>query len=182
MPACPTCDLLCHPAIITGVVSKSDLVSGLYEGGFKLWECAIDMVQYLQKAYPGETDFNSGAQGQQCSSQEQTYRHNHTTNVEYLVDIHPRPIRKLRVADIGTSNGAQVPIELRFHLIYHGHNITLRLWSWSPWAVLCAGSFTRLLEDIYAVLWVYASFLAPSTSLEYCLIEGGCLCCFSRLE
>jgi protein-histidine N-methyltransferase len=26
---------------------NSDLVKGVYEGGFKTWECSIDMVQYL---------------------------------------------------------------------------------------------------------------------------------------
>mmetsp|Transcript_16053 Transcript_16053/g.31442 ORF Transcript_16053/g.31442 Transcript_16053/m.31442 type:complete len:301 (+) Transcript_16053:36-938(+) len=31
------------------LVKTSDLVSGVYEGGFKLWECAVDMVTYLQE-------------------------------------------------------------------------------------------------------------------------------------
>lgn len=26
---------------------NSDLIKGVYEGGFKTWECSIDMVQYL---------------------------------------------------------------------------------------------------------------------------------------
>ena len=27
---------------------KSDLISGVYEGGLKVWECTFDMVDYLQ--------------------------------------------------------------------------------------------------------------------------------------
>ncbi|KAL0476552.1 histidine protein methyltransferase [Acrasis kona] len=30
-----------------GDLKKTDLISGVYEGGFKLWECAVDLVQYL---------------------------------------------------------------------------------------------------------------------------------------
>lgn len=26
---------------------NTDLIKGVYEGGFKTWECSIDMVQYL---------------------------------------------------------------------------------------------------------------------------------------
>jgi 16S rRNA G527 N7-methylase RsmG len=28
-------------------LKRTDLISGVYEGGFKLWECSIDLVQYL---------------------------------------------------------------------------------------------------------------------------------------
>ena len=28
---------------------KSDLISGVYEGGLKVWECTFDMVDYLQQ-------------------------------------------------------------------------------------------------------------------------------------
>jgi predicted nicotinamide N-methyase len=28
-------------------LKKTDLITGVYEGGFKLWECSIDLVQYL---------------------------------------------------------------------------------------------------------------------------------------
>lgn len=28
-------------------LKHTDLISGVYEGGFKLWECSIDLVQYL---------------------------------------------------------------------------------------------------------------------------------------
>ena len=29
-------------------VSESDLVSGVYEGGLKVWECSFDLVDYIQ--------------------------------------------------------------------------------------------------------------------------------------
>lgn len=29
------------------LTGNSDLIKGVYEGGFKTWECSIDMVQYL---------------------------------------------------------------------------------------------------------------------------------------
>lgn len=32
---------------IAKITKTSDVVSGIYEGGFKLWECAIDLVQFL---------------------------------------------------------------------------------------------------------------------------------------
>jgi len=35
------------PAAIQTAIQKSDLVPGLYEGGFKLWECSIDLVDHL---------------------------------------------------------------------------------------------------------------------------------------
>lgn len=34
-------------ATVFELVEKSDLVKGVYEGGFKTWECSIDLVQYL---------------------------------------------------------------------------------------------------------------------------------------
>lgn len=30
-------------------LKKSDLISGVYEGGFKVWECAVDLVKYLNQ-------------------------------------------------------------------------------------------------------------------------------------
>ena len=30
-------------------LDKSDLVPGIYEGGFKLWECCIDLVKFLNE-------------------------------------------------------------------------------------------------------------------------------------
>src|SRR5690554_3960696 len=32
---------------VKAIVQKSDLEPGVYEGGFKLWECAIDLVSFL---------------------------------------------------------------------------------------------------------------------------------------
>ncbi len=29
------------------LVAKSDLVSGVYEGGLKVWECSFDLVDYI---------------------------------------------------------------------------------------------------------------------------------------
>jgi predicted nicotinamide N-methyase len=28
-------------------INETDLVSGLYEGGLKIWDCSIDLVNYL---------------------------------------------------------------------------------------------------------------------------------------
>jgi len=33
-----------------GITGTSDLVPGRYEGGFKLWECSVDLCQYLRTA------------------------------------------------------------------------------------------------------------------------------------
>ena len=32
---------------LAGLSSGDDLTPGVYEGGFKTWECAIDLAQYL---------------------------------------------------------------------------------------------------------------------------------------
>jgi hypothetical protein len=32
---------------IDDIVKKSDLQPAVYEGGFKLWECAIDLLNYF---------------------------------------------------------------------------------------------------------------------------------------
>jgi hypothetical protein len=32
---------------LTQIVQQSDLVAGVYEGGFKLWECAIDLLNFF---------------------------------------------------------------------------------------------------------------------------------------
>ncbi len=32
------------------LVRRSDLVGGVYEGGFKLWECATDLIVFLLEA------------------------------------------------------------------------------------------------------------------------------------
>lgn len=34
---------------------NSDLIKGVYEGGFKTWECSIDMVEYLSSLPKDET-------------------------------------------------------------------------------------------------------------------------------
>ena len=31
----------------TDEIIKSDLISGVYEGGLKVWECSFDLVDYL---------------------------------------------------------------------------------------------------------------------------------------
>eukprot|EP00128_Syssomonas_multiformis_P010940 Colp12_sorted_trinity150504_noHs@16377 len=33
--------------VVQAVSTNSDLVPGVYEGGFKVWECSIDLVEYL---------------------------------------------------------------------------------------------------------------------------------------
>lgn len=30
-------------------IAHSDLIPGLYEGGFKIWECSLDLIDYLMK-------------------------------------------------------------------------------------------------------------------------------------
>ncbi|TPX63388.1 hypothetical protein SpCBS45565_g06659 [Spizellomyces sp. 'palustris'] len=36
------------------VVSQTDLIPGVYEGGMKTWECAVDLVNYLASLDPAE--------------------------------------------------------------------------------------------------------------------------------
>lgn len=35
-------------------VAASDLVPGAYEGGFKLWECSLDLCRYLLTEYKAD--------------------------------------------------------------------------------------------------------------------------------
>jgi hypothetical protein len=35
---------------IAEILKTGDLLSGVYEGGFKLWECSIDLVEYLAES------------------------------------------------------------------------------------------------------------------------------------
>ncbi|EQC39760.1 hypothetical protein SDRG_03186 [Saprolegnia diclina VS20] len=55
-----------HPLFVqnTGALQKllttHDLETGVYEGGFKLWECSIDLIEYLQQH---QADFPIGACG-----------------------------------------------------------------------------------------------------------------------
>lgn len=37
--------------LLRGILADSDLVSGVYEGGFKVWECAVDMVEFLNNEW-----------------------------------------------------------------------------------------------------------------------------------
>src|SRR5690349_15964051 len=34
---------------VVDIARSSDLKSGIYEGGFKLWECALDLIEFLLK-------------------------------------------------------------------------------------------------------------------------------------
>ncbi|KDO33764.1 hypothetical protein SPRG_01645 [Saprolegnia parasitica CBS 223.65] len=55
-----------HPLFVqnTGALQKllttHDLETGVYEGGFKLWECSIDLIEYLQQH---KADFPIGDRG-----------------------------------------------------------------------------------------------------------------------
>ena len=42
------------------VPENTDLISGKYEGGIKIWECALDLIQFLPKIYSKSnlTNFN----------------------------------------------------------------------------------------------------------------------------
>ncbi len=33
---------------LTDIVAHTDIQSGVYEGGLKMWECAVDLVQWMQ--------------------------------------------------------------------------------------------------------------------------------------
>ena len=35
------------PDTLKGEQSDFDLVSGVYEGGLKIWECSLDLVDYI---------------------------------------------------------------------------------------------------------------------------------------
>jgi hypothetical protein len=83
---------------LSGLVEKSDLEAGLYEGGFKVWECAVDMLQYLDKHFPTATDSLPIA-----FSDANAYS-KHAT----MTDLHAVPSSSLagkRVADIGCGHG-----------------------------------------------------------------------------
>lgn len=41
-------DALQHTDELRDIVTTSDIQTGIYEGGLKLWECAIDLVRYLK--------------------------------------------------------------------------------------------------------------------------------------
>ncbi|GMF21927.1 unnamed protein product [Phytophthora lilii] len=41
-------DFLARTGAIRSVLSTSDVQTGVYEGGFKLWECAVDLVQFVE--------------------------------------------------------------------------------------------------------------------------------------
>jgi hypothetical protein len=45
---------LARTGAISAVLTTSDVQTGVYEGGFKLWECAVDLVRYMREA-PGAT-------------------------------------------------------------------------------------------------------------------------------
>src|SRR5947207_3033783 len=37
------------------LLGQSDVITGLYEGGLKTWECSVDLARYLsQQTYPNE--------------------------------------------------------------------------------------------------------------------------------
>lgn len=35
---------------ISSILTTSDVQTGVYEGGFKLWECAVDLVGYMRES------------------------------------------------------------------------------------------------------------------------------------
>jgi hypothetical protein len=37
------------PAAVAAAIDKSDLVPGVYEGGFKIWEGCLDLVKFLHE-------------------------------------------------------------------------------------------------------------------------------------
>jgi hypothetical protein len=39
---------LSRTGAIHSILTTSDLQAGVYEGGFKLWECAVDLVKYVE--------------------------------------------------------------------------------------------------------------------------------------
>ncbi|TDH72400.1 hypothetical protein CCR75_006911 [Bremia lactucae] len=42
-------DFLKRTGAISSILTTSDVRKGVYEGGFKLWECALDLVRFLEK-------------------------------------------------------------------------------------------------------------------------------------
>ena len=39
---------------------KSDLISGVYEGGLKVWECSFDLVDYILKKRSEDPEWLKG--------------------------------------------------------------------------------------------------------------------------
>ncbi|QDZ23388.1 methyltransferase [Chloropicon primus] len=53
--------LLEQSTLVQGLDESTDLVPGRYEGGFKVWECSVDLCQYLMQLYNlGESDGKDG--------------------------------------------------------------------------------------------------------------------------
>ena len=48
-------DALTEIIKVNTTVAESDLVSGLYEGGLKVWECSFDLVDYIAQ---NDEEFN----------------------------------------------------------------------------------------------------------------------------
>ncbi|KAG6614274.1 Histidine protein methyltransferase 1 [Phytophthora cinnamomi] len=45
-------DFLARTGAIRAVLSTSDVQTGVYEGGFKLWECSLDLVRFVEAQVP----------------------------------------------------------------------------------------------------------------------------------
>lgn len=45
---------LARTGAIRSILTASDLQTGVYEGGFKLWECSLDLVRFVERL-PGFT-------------------------------------------------------------------------------------------------------------------------------
>ena len=43
---------LSHTMQLSSELEHSDLVSGIYEGGLKVWECSFDLVDYIKLNAP----------------------------------------------------------------------------------------------------------------------------------
>ncbi|CAH2319362.1 histidine methyltransferase 1 homolog [Pelobates cultripes] len=41
-------DYFCESIVSKAITSNTDLISGIYEGGMKIWECTFDLIRYLE--------------------------------------------------------------------------------------------------------------------------------------
>jgi SAM-dependent methyltransferase len=81
------------------LVRTSDLRPGVYEGGFKLWECAVDLVRFLLTGAQGQPE---GAEKSEEKEGEQT---GDTRAAGKAGDDSQNPLRGRRVLELGCGHG-----------------------------------------------------------------------------
>jgi SAM-dependent methyltransferase len=82
-------------ATLKAIVADSDVVPSVYEGGFKVWECAIDMITFLQEQQQASLSLSSLSSSSSSSSSVSS-----SAAAVARVDVHGK-----RVVDLGCGSG-----------------------------------------------------------------------------